>query len=224
MNSFEQQIQSVVEKHHVLKHPFYASWNEGKLTNACLRTYAQQYFQHVKAFPRYISTMHSGCESLTTRQMLLENLIDEEKGSDNHPELWMRFAEALGTTREEVENAKAIPEIRDLVETFFRLAKSSTEEGLGALYAYESQVPEVAETKIRGLQTFYGIKEGRGLQFFEVHRQADTYHREAVIQILDGLSPEAKARALQAADEAAQKVWIFLTGICRETGLDLKAA
>ena len=28
--------------------------------------------------------------------MLLDNLIDEEKGSENHPELWMRFAEGMG--------------------------------------------------------------------------------------------------------------------------------
>jgi pyrroloquinoline-quinone synthase len=224
MNSFVDQIKAVVEKNHVLKHPFYAAWNEGKLTNECLRTYAQQYFHHVKAFPRYISTMHARCESLPTRQMLLENLIDEERGSENHPELWMRFAEALGSTRQEVEQACAIPEIQDLVSTFFRLAQSSTEEGLGALYAYESQVPEVAETKIKGLQAFYGIKEGQGLQFFEVHQKADCYHREAVEQILGALSPEAKERALKAAEEASQKVWNFLTGICRETGVDLKAA
>ncbi|GIS54804.1 hypothetical protein Ct9H90mP29_18460 [bacterium] len=31
--------------------------------------------------------------------MLLDNLIDEERGSENHPELWMRFAEGMGNSR-----------------------------------------------------------------------------------------------------------------------------
>jgi len=224
MNEFRKELEAVVQKNHVLQHPFYVGWNEGKLTQECLRTYAQQYFQHVKAFPRYISTIHSHTESLTVRQMLLENLVDEEKGSENHPELWLRFGEALGATRTEIENAKAIPEIQNLIDTFFALAKSSTAEGLGALFAYESQIPEVAETKIRGLKAFYGIKEGAGLQFFEVHRTADQYHREQVLQILEALSPEEKAKALVAADTASRKIWDFLTGICRETGMEPMAA
>jgi len=224
MTEFRKEIEAIVQKNHVLQHPFYVGWNEGKLTQECLRTYAEQYFQHVKVFPRYISTMHSKTESIEVRQMLLENLIDEEKGSENHPELWLRFGEALGATRQQIENAKAIPEIQNLIDTFFHLAGSSTAEGLGALFSYESQIPEVAETKIRGLKTFYGIKEAAGLQFFEVHRTADHYHREQVLQILESLSSEERSKALVAAETASRKIWDFLTGICRETGMETMAA
>jgi pyrroloquinoline-quinone synthase len=37
---------------------------------------------------------------------LLDNLIEEEKGSENHPELWLRFAEGLGFDRDSVESSK----------------------------------------------------------------------------------------------------------------------
>ena len=43
----------------ILKHPFYqVYWNEGKLTREIIRDYAEQYYQYVKAFPRYISATH----------------------------------------------------------------------------------------------------------------------------------------------------------------------
>jgi pyrroloquinoline-quinone synthase len=35
--------------------------------------------------------LHSRCDELETRQVLLENLIDEERGAGNHPELWLRL-------------------------------------------------------------------------------------------------------------------------------------
>src|SRR5260370_41888166 len=79
----------------LLKHPFYQQWDAGTLAAQRLGNYAIQYYRHVEAFPRYLSALHSRCEDLETRQVLLENLIDEERGAENHPELWLRFAEAL---------------------------------------------------------------------------------------------------------------------------------
>ena len=43
-----------------------------------IKDYAEQYYQHVKAFPRYISATHSICEDIEKRRILLENLQDEE--------------------------------------------------------------------------------------------------------------------------------------------------
>ena len=74
--------------------------------------------------------------------MLLDNLIDEERGSENHPELWMRFAEGMGNSRKSVESKKAMQEIEELVATFYSLSKSEQYHvGLAALYCYESMQP-----------------------------------------------------------------------------------
>ena len=75
-----------------LNTPFYKAWNEGKLTREIIKDYAEQYYQHVKAFPRYISATHSLCEDLDKRKILLENLQDEEKDGADHPKLWKNFA------------------------------------------------------------------------------------------------------------------------------------
>lgn len=182
-----------------------------------LQTYARQYFQHVDAFPRYISATHSNCKDIKARQFLLENLNDEEKGEKNHPELWLRFGEGLGTTREAMRSEEMFPETKKLVDTMMGLSKSSFEKGLGALFAYEYQVPEVAKNKIEGLEKFYDINDVRTLEFFEVHRMADVFHSKAVADIIENLSDEQKVAVAEGAEKAAQALWNFLTGICKES-------
>ena len=59
------------------------------------------YYQHVKAFPRYISATHSLCEDIEKRKILLENLNDEENRDADHPKLWKNFALAVDADAEE---------------------------------------------------------------------------------------------------------------------------
>src|SRR5580658_8896806 len=73
-------LDSLTAEMSLLKHPFYQQWTAGTLPLSRLRHYAVQYYQHVAAFPRYLSGIHARCEDLSTRQTLLENLIDEERG------------------------------------------------------------------------------------------------------------------------------------------------
>ena len=184
-NNFIDKIDDLINRHHLLNHSFYKAWNAGELPKETIREYAAQYFQHVSIFPRYLSSIHSNCDQIKTRQLLLENLIEEEKGKDNHPELWMRFAEGMGNTRKNVNETNLIKETEELVETFTKLSKSEKYHvGLAALYCYESMQPEISETKKDGLQKFYGIKDEDTLKFFTVHMHADKWHRKVVRNII----------------------------------------
>ena len=182
---FIDQLDATIDKHHLLNHPFYESWNAGELSHETIKEYAAQYFQHVSFFPRYLSAIHSNCNEIKVRQLLLENLVDEEKGEENHPELWMRFAEGMGNSREKVNNTTLLKETRDLVNTFMALSKSDKYHiGLAALYCYESMQPEISETKKEGLQKFYNIADEDTLKFFTVHMHADKWHRKVVRNII----------------------------------------
>jgi len=212
------ELNQQLDAKHLLKHSFYQHyWTEGKLNKEYLGFYATQYFHHVDAFPRYLSATHANCEDLPTRQILLDNLIDEERGDENHPELWLRFAEAVGQSRESVQHANLLPETKALVDTFLSLAKSSYAEGLGALYTYERQVPEVAKSKIEGLKKFYGIDADEAIKFFTVHIEADEWHSEETAALMEKLSPAEKVKASAAANKAADALWNFLSGVQRET-------
>ena len=215
---FIDRIDNMIEEKHLLNHSFYKAWSAGELPKETIREYAAQYFQHVSLFPRYLSSIHSNCEDIKTRQILLDNLIDEEKGEENHPELWMRFAEGMGNSRQKINTTKPMKEVSDLVKTFNRLSKSEKYHiGLAALYCYESMQPEISETKKDGLKKFYGIKDENTLKFFTVHMHADKWHREVVRNLIKELSntKDKQNEILRSVEAALDSLNNFLTGMER---------
>lgn len=218
--TFSQELKIALAPKHLLNHPFYAAWNEGKLSRETIRDYAEQYSKHVDAFPRYISATHSICDDVNARRLLLENLCEEEgmygdEIRDDHPTLWRNFAKGMGATDESIRNAPLADCTKNLIETMMENARSSYAEGLCSLYTYEQQVPEIAETKIKGLKQFYGGDQPATLKFFEVHQAADVIHREVCEKLIDALPAETHKEAKAAAMSAAQALWDFLTGMMK---------
>jgi len=216
---FISEVNSAIEKKSLLKHPFYQKWNEGTLSKTELQEYTKQYYHFVKHFPRFVSCVHSNCEDVKTRKILLENLADEEgfkTGIEDHPRLWINFAESLGLTEAEVKSAQPIREVEDLVDGMYELTRSPEFTlGLASLYAYESQVPEISRTKIDGLKKFYGIDSDKAIEFFTVHEEADVYHSkdEMDIMVKNNLSLEDQKRLINTVDESATLMWNFLDGV-----------
>lgn len=207
-------LRETISDKHLLKHPFYQAWTKGELSREELRHYAIQYFPHVRAFPRFVSAVHSQCEMDDVRGELFQNLAEEEGlHGEPHPELWMRFAESLGATREQVAGAMYGEKAQALADTYFRLSRSSFAEGLGALMAYEAQSAEIAETKLDGLKRFYGIEDQRSTAFFTVHGTADKYHSDSCAKLVAMLPEAEQERAFAAAKIAAEALWDFLTEV-----------
>jgi pyrroloquinoline-quinone synthase len=213
---FLDKLDEIVRERHMLQHPFYIMWNEGQLTIDMLREYAKEYYHQVHFFPTYVSATHAKCDDMEIRQMLLENLIEEEHGPDNHPELWLRFGDALGITREEMKTRRYLDHTRDSVRILKELAgRDNAAEGLAALYAYESQIPEISTTKIEGLKKWYNLDTKNAIEFFAVHEHADEIHRTVTREALGKMceTTEQKQAALDAAREAADAFNLLLDGV-----------
>ena len=221
---FSKKLNKKLDRYHLLTHPFYqVFWNEGKLTREIIKDYAEQYYQHVKAFPRYISATHSICDDIEKRKILLENLNDEEDANGDHPKLWKNFAAAMGADKEKIDEIKPDWFTKDMIDNFFSQARSSYAEGLASLYTYERQIPEIAETKIQGLKKFYGVKSLEGLEFFEAHKSADVVHRAECEKLLDSLSKEEQIKAEKASVLTARYLWNFLSGMTTKHNLKVAA-
>jgi pyrroloquinoline-quinone synthase len=217
LNSFINAIDEQVNARRILLHPFYQRWTAGQLSREALADYAKQYYHHVAAFPTYLSAVHANTEDVETRPEILANLVDEEAGNPNHPELWLRFAEGVGVDREDVRQAQLWDETRNLIGTFRSICRNgSTAEGLAALYAYESQIPAVAESKIEGLRKHYGIDSPRTLAYFDVHIQADKEHAAGEQKLLARYVHENNAEAVQkSVGQVLDALWEMLSGVER---------
>lgn len=214
-------IDAAVEDRAMLKHPFYQAWEEGRLTKDALGAYARQYFHHVEVFPRAVSAVHANCPDAQGRRLLAENLAEEEglgEGKQDHAALWLDFAASLGSDETAVREEALNPETVTLIETFRKLSRRSYASGLAALYAYESQLPAIAKTKIKGLVERYDLADQRALKFFQVHEEADIEHSDVCRELLDALPPRDRAEAHAAACELADALGGFLSGMQRSTG------
>ena len=222
MKNFWSEVEAILESKSLLKHPFYQAWTMGSLTREDLAYYAEQYFKQESNFPRYVSAVHSNCPELKTRQMLLENLTHEESGPENHPELWLRFAGAVGADRGTVQNAQMNAGTKRCVETFDRLSRGDWRTGLAALYAYEAQQPAVAKTKIEGLKSKYGLDSKDALGFFQTHETLDAWHSESEKTILtDEIRKDAKLgeEVKASVSEACDALNALLDGVCEARGI-----
>jgi pyrroloquinoline-quinone synthase len=217
MHKHLNEINNDIAQKHLLKHPFYLAWTRGELTKDALTDYARQYYHHVAAFPTYLSAVHSNCDDQATRKQLLDNLIDEEAGSPNHPELWKQFASGLGVEDAEFTATKRQPETKNLIDTFRSVCgQESTAQGLAALYAYESQIPAICESKIDGLKKHYGFTKPEHYEYFTVHIEADREHSAAEREMLDRYVNDGNFESVKASvNRVLDALWDMLSGVCR---------
>jgi pyrroloquinoline-quinone synthase len=217
MNDYLNSIDRAISDKHLLKHPFYLAWTRGELTREALADYAAQYYHHVAAFPTYLSAVHARCDDQPTRRQLLENLNDEEAGSPNHPELWLKFAEAFGVDASVAQATEKCPETINLIETFRTVCRDgTTAEGLAALYSYESQIPQICESKIEGLKKHYGITDPAHYRYFSVHIEADREHAAAERKMLGSYVTTTNAEGVGASiQRVLDALWEMLSGVCQ---------
>ena len=210
-------IDNGIAEKHLLKHPFYLAWTRGELSKEALADYARQYYHHVAAFPTYLSAVHAKCDDQATRKQLLSNLIDEEAGSPNHPALWLKFAEGLGVSDVNKPSAEKWPETKSLIDTFRSVCgNGSTAEGLTALYAYESQIPAICESKIDGLKKHYGFTDPEHYRYFTVHIDADREHSAAERKMLGAYIDNRNLETVKASvNRVLDALWEMLSGVCR---------
>jgi pyrroloquinoline-quinone synthase len=206
-------LDQTIAERRLLDHPFYQAWAMGSLTRDDLSFYAGQYWRQVEAFPEYLQSVHHRMPAGEARDVISHNLADER--DDDHPGLWRRFARELGCVRLEAETVE--PETMECVEAF-RTASETRPLAfvLGMLYAYESQTPDVAKTKIEGLRKFYGI-DGEAIRYFELHGELDVEHARELGRALDSvIENEAdEIDAVEGARSGAAAIYGLLDGVAR---------
>jgi len=214
-------LDETIRSRSILRHPFYQAWEQGVLTRAQLATYARIYYPHVHSFPGYLESVIRHADDPDIRAELTHNLADERENPAAHDELWLDFAEHLGLNRHDVTSSRRHPAAEAIVATYEALTSESLPTGLAALYAYESQQPEVAQTKVDGLRAHYDICAPSALAYFEVHKTTDVRHRQGERDALAAcIESGTQADVVTGATERAlDAYWRLLDGVCAETGL-----
>jgi pyrroloquinoline-quinone synthase len=187
----KQNLDTILEKWNLLKHPFYQAWSAGTLPVGALQVYAREYGNFISSLPRAWETLKDS-----------ETAAEERE----HAEMWTDFTAAVGGFTADA----SLPQTLNLVRASDALFAARA-TALGAMYAFEAQQPATAKSKLDGLKTHYNLPQGVE-PYFEVH-SANWHESEKILRQIESLPVDEQERALAACEQMAASLWDALTGI-----------
>ena len=202
-------------------HPLWLELADGKLSREQLKLFAVQFFLQVREFPRAVSAMHANCPFPAERIELAESIYEEETGrisgcNQPHPELFIRFGEAVGLSRSEMTEGRPLPATRALIDWFELSTKqrSFIEAAAAINLAAEGQVPGAFGPMARRLQENYGLSR-EAVAFWDIHEMADKEHSDVGDHIVVHHATDAltQARVREALQHSLDAWWQFFDGI-----------
>ena len=178
----------IIAKHDLNEHPFYVAWRQGSLPREALARYAAEYAP-------FIAGIAAGWETVGE--------AEHASAEREHARMWLRFRDALGPSE-----APSCPEAQHLA----RQSRQDFEDvatALGALYAFESQQPKTAATKLDGLERHYHVSEDA---YFRTHA-SDYGERDKLAAMIERLSEPEQDKARQACERTCRSMWSALSGV-----------
>ena len=182
MDTLIQKIDRAIEERSLLKHPFYQSWSDGKLTQESLAGYSKEYYQLVKAVPIFMTQLIDNAP-----KHLQKELDFNQQEEFSHIALWQRFAGGLGVSSEELNNYQGLYKTNHAIAGLHSLM-TSFENGATAMYALEKEIPKISQTKLEGLSEFYDLTDENVTEYFKQHLEADLRHAASWQRGIDGFS------------------------------------
>lgn len=145
-------------KYKLLDHPFYKNWTEGKISMDQLARYGASYQEFIKKVPDYWMKV---INAFNVTDKNYSKIVNDEL---RHIGLWEEWISLI-------ERPSVFPRMTSVIEEFNSYSPSAL---LGALYAFETQQPEVARTKKKGLMEHYGFDK-KSLRYFDEHMAEDEH-------------------------------------------------
>jgi pyrroloquinoline-quinone synthase len=153
--------------HH--RHPFHQRMNRGELEPGQLRAWAANRFYYQRCIPIKDAAILSNCPIREVRRVWLGRLIDHDGRGDGEGgiEAWLRLAEALGLTREEVLDGRhLLPGVRFAVDAYVQFARSRPWPVAVASSLTELFAPELMGQRLAAFECHYSWVPAWGLDYF----------------------------------------------------------
>ncbi len=192
---FLEKLKREVIGHPALVHPFLERFGDGDVSEEGVRTFAVQYYRHVRVSRLYLASLISNCGHDEKLQLALAEILFDEYGhlnpQETHPALYRRFLIALGLTEEEWEVPPTISEIQLYISAHRELTRDlDFRLGLGAMGpASEWPVPPIYVRLSEGLKKATDLPE-EALEIFTSHVTMDVTHARIM---MDAIAPYAES-------------------------------
>ncbi|HYA57238.1 MAG TPA: iron-containing redox enzyme family protein [Thermoplasmata archaeon] len=181
-------------------HPFFGRIERGELPRPVLREWVKQFYPWLASVPIAMAERFANCswepKNDRYRRMILDQLLEEAgdpKGkAPGHPELWLRFCEGLGVSREEVQSATLLPNTMVAIDDFLHTNRVNSFY-VSAAGSSEPPNVELCARLLPAFRKHYGVDEAH-LEYYTLHVVADVEHSEWIGQIVAGFANTPEVR------------------------------
>ena len=169
---FEAKLRERGRSYHI-HHPFNVMLNTGKATPEQIRGWVANRFYYQIAIPIKDSAVMSNCTDREVRRGWIQRILDHdgfEIGGIKDPggiEAWLRLGEAVGLTREEIEDQRhLIPAVKFAVDAYVNFARRAPSQEAVCSSLTELFAPEIHKQRLATWPEHYGWIEPEGLAYF----------------------------------------------------------
>jgi pyrroloquinoline-quinone synthase len=169
---FEAQLRERGKSYHI-HHPFNVMLNTGKATPEQVRGWVANRFYYQIAIPIKDAAILSNCPDAEVRRGWVQRILDHdgfEIGGIRDAggiEAWLRLAEAVGLTRDEVQDLRhVVPAMRFAVDAYVNFAQRAPWQEAVCSSLTELFAPEIHKQRLATWPEHYTWIEPEGLSYF----------------------------------------------------------
>jgi pyrroloquinoline-quinone synthase len=202
------------------RHSFHRKMNEGKLSPGQIQGWAANRFYYQGNIPRKDAAIIANCPDRDVRRCWVQRILDHDgaAGGEGGIEAWLRLAEAVGLTRDEVwDERHVVPGVRFAVDAYINFARTRWWVEAVASSLTEMFAPDLMAERIAAFERYYPWIDPAGLAYFRARLSQAPRDSRYALQVVTQRcrTPEEQAAAAAALSFKCDVLWAMLDAIDR---------
>jgi pyrroloquinoline-quinone synthase len=212
-------LRSHAARYHDL-HPFHVRMNEGLLSRAELQRWVANRYYYQRSIPVKDAAIVSNCPEPDVRRVWIQRIIDHDgvEPGGGGIESWLRFGEALGLGRDELQSERRVlPGVRYAVDVYVNFCRTRPWVEAVAASLTELFGPGAIRVRLEAIERHYPWIDPAGLEYFRARLdQAPRDAQFALDVVLERCrTREQQERAVAALSFKCDVLWAQLEAIDR---------
>ncbi len=184
-DTFAARLRAVGQRYHD-RHPFHVRMNAGLLTQQELRAWAANRFHYQAAIPLKDAAILSNCPLREVRRLWVQRILYHDGSADGPGgiEAWLRLAEAVGLSREEVLDERNVrPGVRFAVGAYVTFARTRPWPVAVASSLTEMFAGEAIRERLAAFDRHYPWVQPEGLDYFRSRVTRSRIEAEGALEL-----------------------------------------
>ncbi|MDO8271322.1 MAG: pyrroloquinoline-quinone synthase PqqC, partial [Gammaproteobacteria bacterium] len=166
---FEQRLRAKGRFYHI-HHPFHVAMNSGQCTREQIQGWVANRFYYQTTIPVKDAAILANCNEREVRREWVQRILDHDgtEGQEGGIEAWLRLAEAVGLSRDEVDSQQhVLPGVRFACDAYLNFARRATWQEAACSSLTELFAPEIHQRRLDNWPEYYPWIEADGYRYFK---------------------------------------------------------